>query len=189
MTSTRRSLQIAGPRVSPDGKSVAFIEGLMSDEGPTGGDIFVLPVTGGTPHNVTPQINSSPSAIAWTAPDRITFAENIDGESGLATVSATEGPVQQLWHGEEFIGTTPSPSASFSRDGAVTAEVRQSAATAPEVWAGSIDHWKQITTINNGIKPAWGELRNFHWTNGNTRLQGWLMLPKDFDATQESTLS
>ncbi len=40
-------LQIAGPRVSPDGKSVAFIEGLMSDEGPTGGDIFVVPIAGG----------------------------------------------------------------------------------------------------------------------------------------------
>ena len=81
-------LQIAGPRVSPDGKSVAFIEGLMSDEGPTGGDIFVVPIAGGTSRNLTPKINSSPSAIAWTAPNRITFAENIDGESGLATVNA-----------------------------------------------------------------------------------------------------
>ena len=181
-------LQIAGPRVSPDGKSVAFIEGLMSDEGPTGGDIFIVPVTGGGPRNITPNINSSPSAIAWTAFDRITFAENIDGESGLATVSTSGGPIQQLWHGEEFIGTSPSPSASFSRDGTITAQVRQSGATAPEVWAGSIGHWKQITTINDGIKPAWGELRNFHWTNGNTRLQGWLMLPKDYDTGQRYPL-
>ena len=32
-------LQLADPRVSPDGKNVAFIEGLMSDEGSTGGDV------------------------------------------------------------------------------------------------------------------------------------------------------
>ena len=35
--------QIAEPHVSPDGKSVAFIEGLMSDEGLTGGDVHVVP--------------------------------------------------------------------------------------------------------------------------------------------------
>src|SRR5579864_6345792 len=37
-------LQIAEPRVSPDGKNVAFIEGLMSDEGSTGGDVFVVQI-------------------------------------------------------------------------------------------------------------------------------------------------
>src|SRR5262249_19563755 len=36
-------LQIAVPASSPDGKSVAFIEGLMSDEPSVGGDIFVIP--------------------------------------------------------------------------------------------------------------------------------------------------
>ena len=35
-------LQVADPRVSPDGKHVAFIEGLMSDEGSTGGDIYFV---------------------------------------------------------------------------------------------------------------------------------------------------
>jgi len=168
-------LQIAEPKISPDGKQVAFIEGLMSDEGSTGGDIYVVPITGGAPRNLTPNFKGSPSSLAWTGPGRITFAENVDGESGLGTVSATGGTVKELWRGEEAAG-----SVSFSRGETITALARESASTPPEVWAGPIGQWKQITTLNSGVKPAWGELRNFHWKNGNMQLQGWLMLPKDF---------
>jgi dipeptidyl aminopeptidase/acylaminoacyl peptidase len=166
--------QIAEPRVSPDGKSVAFIEGLMSDEGSTGGDVYVVPTSGGAPRNLTPGIKSSPSSVAWTRTDQITFTQNVDGESGLGRVSTSDGAVQTLWAGEE------SGAASFSRDGSVSAVVRQSASTPPELWAGAIGKWKQLTTVNADVKPAWGEMRNFHWTNGNTALEGWLMLPKDF---------
>jgi len=172
--------QIAEPHISSDGKSVAFIEGLMSDEGVTGGDIFVVPTAGGSARNLTPNIKSSPSSLTWSGPDRITFAQNVDGESGFASVSASGGAVQTLWKGEGAVGTTPLPSASFSSDGKVTAVVRQSASTPPEVWAGPIGQWKKLTTVNTGAKPAWGEMRNFHWTNGNTALQGWLTLPKDY---------
>ena len=38
------SWQIALPRWAPDGKRIAFIEGLMSDQGGTGGEIFVMSV-------------------------------------------------------------------------------------------------------------------------------------------------
>jgi Tol biopolymer transport system component len=60
--------QIAKPAVSPDGNNVAFIEGLMSDEGPIGGDIFVVPIAGGMARNLTPSIQASPSYLAWTGP-------------------------------------------------------------------------------------------------------------------------
>ena len=40
-------LQIAVPRWSPDGKQIAFIGGLMSDQGATGGDIYLIPASGG----------------------------------------------------------------------------------------------------------------------------------------------
>ena len=45
------ALQIASPIWSPDGKRVAFIHGLMSDEGITGGDIYVVSASGGEPRN------------------------------------------------------------------------------------------------------------------------------------------
>ena len=54
-------LQIAEPHVSPDGKQVAFIEGLMSDEGSVGGEIFTLSLAGAGVRNLTPKIASSPS--------------------------------------------------------------------------------------------------------------------------------
>jgi len=167
--------QIAEPRVSPDGKYVAFIEGLMSDEGATGGDVHVVPIAGGTARNLTPNIKGSPSSLAWTAPGRITFVQNVDGQSGFGSVNL-EGTVRLLWTGEEFVGQE----VSFSHGGTVTAVIRQSASTPPEVWAGPIGQWKQLTTLNSDVKPAWGEMRNFHWVNGSMRLQGWLMLPRDF---------
>ena len=170
--------QIAEPHASPDGKHVAFIEGLMSDEGSTGGDIYVVDIAGGKPRNITPQIESSPSSLRWIGPDEILFAQNIDGKSGIAQVNASAPAVRSLWSGEEYLGAAPS--ASVSANGSVTAVIRQSASTPPEVWAGPVGKWKQLTTVNAGVKPAWGEMRNFHWTNGKTKVQGWLMLPKDF---------
>jgi len=181
-------LQIAEPRVSPDGKNVAFIEGLMSDEGSTGGDVFVVPLSGGKARNITPGIQSSPSSVFWTSPDHITVAEYIDGKSGFAAVNATGGNLRTIWVGDEFIGTNGSPSASFSRDGKTTAIIRQSPSSPPEVWAGEIGIWKQITILNRDIHPAWGETHSFHWTNGAMHVQGWLTFPKDYDAAKQYPL-
>jgi len=177
------TLQIADPRVSPDGKHVAFIAGLMSDEGSTGGDIYIVPITGGAARNLTPDVKASPSALAWTGADRISFAENVDGNSGFGSVRADGSVLQTLWTGEELAhpaGDAWSSGRSVTLDKSVTAIVRQSASAPPEVWAGPIGKWKQLTHINADLKPAWGEMHNIHWTNSTTRVQGWLMLPKDF---------
>jgi|SRR5579871_199404 len=174
--------QIAKPTVSRDGKNVAFIEGLMSDEGPTGGEIFIVPVSGGPARNLTPNIESSPSYLTWTGPEEITFAENIDGKSGFGSVNIA-GSLRQLWSGEEFLGTNDMPSASFSHSGKITAMVRQSPNSPPEVWAGEIGYWKQISSINPGLKPLWGDTRNVHWMNGKDHIEGWLTLPKDYKSS------
>jgi dipeptidyl aminopeptidase/acylaminoacyl peptidase len=176
-------LQIAGPRVSRDGKKVTFIEGLMSDAGLTGGDIMLIPIEGGIVRNLTPGIKSSPSAVAWTGPETITFVQNADGNSSFATVSSNGGDIRVLWTGEEFVrdaGDAFVPSASFATKTPAVALIRSSSSTPPEVWTGPIGQWKQVTHLNDSIKATWGESRNIHWMNGATRVEGWLTLPKNY---------
>ncbi len=181
-------LQIADPRISPDGKNVAFIEGLMSDEGSTGGDVYVVPIAGGVARNLTPGLKASPSAIAWTSADEILFAENVDGDSGFASVSIADGRVQTIWSGEEFAAPSGNAWSTVAGNRVITAIIRQSPSSPQEVWAGAIGKWKQLTRLNDEAKPAWGEARNVHWMDGNLRVQGWLMLPKDFDAKKKYPL-
>src|SRR5712664_3411262 len=69
------SLQVAVPRWSPDGKSVAFIEGLMSDEGFHGGDLFTISGDGRDVINRTPGRKTSVNSFFWQAPDRILLIE------------------------------------------------------------------------------------------------------------------
>jgi dipeptidyl aminopeptidase/acylaminoacyl peptidase len=188
--------QIADPRVSPDGKNVAFIEGLMSDEGSTGGDIYVVPVAGGAPRDITPDIHASPSAITWTDPGTILFAENVDGNSGFSFVQTEPGKILPMWNGEEtarpessqWFSSGPATRVDLETPKAATAIVRQSAKMPPEVWVGLIGGWKQITHVNDGLKPTWGEARNVHWMNGATRVQGWLLLPKDYSPDKKYPL-
>src|SRR5882762_7031084 len=59
------SLQVAVPRWAPDGKSIAFIEGLMSDEGFHGGDLFTISANGHDVLNRTRGHKGSVSSHFW----------------------------------------------------------------------------------------------------------------------------
>src|SRR5207237_3705081 len=78
------SLQVAVARWSPDGKSVAFIEGLMSDEGFHGGDLFTISAGGHDVLNRTRGRKSSVSSIFWQTPDRILFTEYVGGGGAIS---------------------------------------------------------------------------------------------------------
>ena len=180
-------LQIANPAWSPDGKSVAFIEGLMSDEPSVGGDIFVVSSEGGEARNITPGMKASASWLTWT-PDgnSVLFGEEIDGGSGLATVDLASGKINTLFQTDDQISANGWGSAvSVSSDHKMTAMVRQSLAHPPEVWAGPIGNWQQITSANAKLKPAWGEAKSIHWTNEGFNLQGWLLYPRNFDSSKK----
>jgi dipeptidyl aminopeptidase/acylaminoacyl peptidase len=179
--------QIAIPAWSPDGKSVAFISGIMSDEPAVGGDIFIVPAEGGPARNVTPGMKASASWLTWMRGGaKILFGEEVDGESGVATVDVASGSLETLAHSPEtFTATGWGTAVSLSADGKSAAVVRQSLAHPPEVWAGPVGQWKQITSRNANLKPAWGEAKSVHWQNEGFNLQGWLLYPSNFDAAKK----
>jgi dipeptidyl aminopeptidase/acylaminoacyl peptidase len=184
------TMQMGGPKWSPDGKTIAYISGIMSDEGSVGGDIYTLPAEGGEPKDVTPDIKATPTTLHWAADSKaIRFGEIVDGESGIAEVNLDSGAISTIWTGGERIGGGGfGVGASFSRDGKMTAVVRQSFGEPPEVWAGPTGAWKQVTTLNRGLEPAWGEAKSLHWTTDIGQVQGWVVYPENFDPAKKYPL-
>jgi dipeptidyl aminopeptidase/acylaminoacyl peptidase len=177
------SMQIAVPRWSPDGQTIAFIGGLMSDEGVNGGDIYTIPAQGGKPRNLTPDLKASASWIAWQpSSEGLLFTEHVDGSSGIATVDLAKGRVTTVWTGAETIfaegGTF---SLSLSSDQKTTALVRHAFDRPPEVWTGPIGAWRQRTQLNAKLTPSWGEVKNLHWKSDEWQIQGWLLYPRNYD--------
>jgi dipeptidyl aminopeptidase/acylaminoacyl peptidase len=184
------SLQIAVPRWSPDGKTIAFIGGLMSDEGSIGGDVFTVSTSGGDARNVTPGIAASPSWLYWESPGKILFAENIDGQQGVSRVDLSSGRISALWTSSDVISTEAEgvPAVSLAADRQTSAVIRHSSVHPPEIWAGPTGEWKQITRINDAARPTWGQLKSLHWTNGDMKIQGWLMYPTDYDPNKRYSM-
>jgi dipeptidyl aminopeptidase/acylaminoacyl peptidase len=174
----RSSLQVAVPLWSPDGRNIAFLEGLMSDEGFHGGDLFTISAEGGKPVNRTPGRKTSPSSLYWTGNDRIVFTESAGGGSSISKLSLADGVIRILWGGGEDLHSFGNfPNLALSADGGVAAAVRSTYATPTEVWAGPVGKWARITSGNAPQKPAWGEGISLEWLNEGYKIQGWLLPP------------
>ena len=182
-------LQIAVPRYSPDGKHIALIGGLMSDQGSTGGDVYVIDANGGDPVNITPDIDGTPTFIAWTGNNGIGFTEDRRGHMLLTdySVSAhTQNVVTDL--GEVNVSGGPIKNAIGVSNNGTLAMVKSSFNAAPEVWAGHSDALKQITHLNDSVTMHAPKFESIEWQNEGFNVQGWLTYPKNYDPAKKYPL-
>ncbi|WP_310596203.1 S9 family peptidase [Sphingomonas sp.] len=166
--------QLNQPRVSPDGRTVAYIGGLMSDFGSIGGDVFTVPLAGGTPRNITAGAKETVTTIDWT-------------RGGLRTVSLA-GDRMRLGTLEPGRPLTPgfakAASASagdgravFPADGRIAAAVVQDFEHAPAIYAGPVASLAQVTHDNDAVAPTVAA-RSVSWKNEGFDVQGWLLGPR-----------
>lgn len=177
-------LQIAVPRFSPDGKQIAFIGGLMSDQGSIGGDIYLIPSTGGAPRDLTPNRPTSPAWIDWRSDQSLLVTERVAGKSHITALDTTTGkdiPSVNITLPETIVAGLDIMDLSLAAHSPNIAVVRSSFDRAPEVWTGPIDSLKQLTHLNDDIHPSWGKSESIEYTNDGFHVQGWLMYPANYD--------
>jgi dipeptidyl aminopeptidase/acylaminoacyl peptidase len=183
------ALQVAVPRWSPDGKSIAFIEGLMSDEGFHGGDLFTITAAGRDVMNRTPGRKTSVNSFFWQAPDRILLIEYEGGGSAISELSLTNNSARTIWKGPEGIHAFGNfPNFTLSQDGNVAAAVRSTYNLPPEVFVGPLGKWRQLTSNNATLQANWGKAESIEWTNEGSNVQAWLVPPAKIESDKKYSM-
>ena len=178
--------QLASPRVSPDGTRVAFIVGLMSDFGSTGGDLFSVPTAGGAALNITPKLPASVTAIDWPC-DAHLMATTLAGDR-MQRVDFGNGAQpaagQRLWSEPVNLQGVSTASGCTAR---VEAGVIESFGRAPEIHIGDGRTWRELTQRNAALKTSI-LAQSVNWKHEGHHLQGWLLLPPGTTQRQAARL-
>jgi dipeptidyl aminopeptidase/acylaminoacyl peptidase len=179
--------QIADPIVSRDGATVAFISGIMSDFGSTGGDVYTLPLGGGPESDATFEMHASARSIDWDCDGHLlaqfleglsTKLVDLTGPAAANLRSQTEVPV----HGEDVLWQTVESirgeNAGVSRacPSTIAATVHESFTAPPEIEVGTIGHWRDLTHVNAGLTMPL-TAQSISWKSDGADVQGWLLLP------------
>ncbi|MET3436140.1 prolyl oligopeptidase family serine peptidase [Sphingomonas sp. 1185] len=169
----RPSTQINMPRVSPDGKTVAYIGGLMSDFGSIGGDVWTVPLAGGTPTDQTKGQPITFTSLAWTK-GGLRAATLRNDQMGAVAIEPGRAP-RPLF--ARPVGLSAGDGRiAWDAKGEMAASVVEDFTHAPAIYAGPATALRQITHDNDAAHPA-VQARSVTWTNEGFTVQGWLLSP------------
>jgi dipeptidyl aminopeptidase/acylaminoacyl peptidase len=196
-------LQIAVPRWSPDSTQIAFIGGLMSDQGVTGGDVWIIPASGGEPRNLTPKRAATASWLEWSGANQLIVSSLKGGNAQLARLTLHGGEAASfdppLYDLPAAVGDgRMEMSLSATADHKLFAFFSSSFDHAPEIYLQALDGCPvckfmsspltQFSHLNDKVKPGWGSSVSLAWKSDEFQVQGWLTLPKDYNPAKKYPL-
>jgi dipeptidyl aminopeptidase/acylaminoacyl peptidase len=177
------NMQMNMPHVSPDGSTVAFVGGLMSDFGSVGGDVYTVSLAGGEPVDVTPGYAGSFNGIAWRG--KTVLASALSGsDSAVVAIDPATRSARTLWAGPVSASGSRDGRFVFSGDGAMAASVHEDFEHAPHIVAGRLPQLAAITHENDGFAPQ-VKAQSVGWTSDGFNVQGWLVGPRAVEAGQK----
>lgn len=169
-------MQMNYPRVSPDGKTVYVIGGLMSDFGPVGGDVWAAPFSGGELVDQTPGFKGTFTSLSWRGGRTLTATALVGDQTSVMTFEGKGAPKLQWSTASALSATSFNGRLSFSSDGKAVATVLEGFGAAPQIVAGPFGGLKAVSHDNDALGPYLAA-KSVHWTNGGFDVQGWLLSP------------
>jgi dipeptidyl aminopeptidase/acylaminoacyl peptidase len=184
----------SGPAYSPDGRYLSYtrtfgtdmiVQQKLNHGGPR--DLYIRPVTGGDPINLTASWDLEPDAPRWAPDSRyLYFTAATGGETHLFRVAVTGAParVEQVTKGERRIG-----SVTIDRTFTTIAYTVGLHDSPPEIYAASIDGSgeRRLTRVHERLvaEIAFSKAERLRWPSyDGTTIEGWLMLPHGYDASK-----
>jgi dipeptidyl aminopeptidase/acylaminoacyl peptidase len=176
----------------------------MSDQGSTGGDVWLIPadggVAGGEARDLTQGRKTSVAWITWAGEHKLFLSEQASGNSQLDSID----PSRMDSSGGEVGAAVYSVPASVG-DGRMAMSLSATKDHSTFVFnASSLEHpseiyaakvggqtatslagLQQLTHLNDGIQAIWGKSESLKWQNEGFDVQGWLLQPAHYDPNKK----
>ncbi|MGB2668556.1 MAG: hypothetical protein WAK48_31515 [Candidatus Acidiferrum sp.] len=167
------TMQIAEPRVSADGKKLAFLGGLMSDEGLNGGDVFITDLASGATTNITEGFAGTFNSIHWTG-NTLVAGLILFGSMGTARIDPATHKVSDVHVRPETIDDPLWGQVSVSADGNWGAYSAETFTTPPRLMFGKVGAAEPITQVSPSLVED-VSVQDVRWKNEGREIQGWLI--------------
>lgn len=181
--------QIGRPSWSPDGIQVAFVTGVLSDEGNVAGEVYRVPAAGGTAQCLTPGLDHSVTWIDWRA-EGILYGGRHTDCGVLGWIDPQNGSIRPITSGRYSINGFGGQ--AISPAGMAYAAIRSSFDEPTNIYIGSLTggEMTQCTHLpldNAALPPL--RVEHIHWTSPDGNIvYGFLVYPPDYQAGQRYPL-
>jgi len=177
------------PKVSPDGRYVAYMGNDQSTDTWRDSKVYVMNIDGSNPHLVSGQWDRSPQNLQWKADGTgLYFTAQDTGVQNMYVLpmAGTRGDaVQPITKGTHMLTVS-----SIARTGKAVG-VSSSFQQPPDIVSFDIanpSNVKQLTFVNDDILKGkkLGEVKEMWYTAPDgLRIQGWYITPPDFDPNKK----
>jgi dipeptidyl aminopeptidase/acylaminoacyl peptidase len=170
--------QLQSPAVSPDGRQVAFVEGLASDRGHVAATVTLLDLDTG---DVSTVGEMDAVAVRWLESNRLFYV----GPRGLETacgIMTRDGEVEKEWSGPVTLGQCHRWGVACNADGRLLAAALEAPNQPPELavmdMSAADPQWTPLTPVNLSLSGrCTSAVKRCTWCSDGTEIEGLLVLP------------
>lgn len=185
---TARKGTESSPRVSPDGKSIAFIGGEPLETFYTNSQVYLMNTDGSNVRVVSSTLDRVPNSLFWSSDNKsVYFTAEDEGTVQLFNSTMT-GATKSLTKGTHLLnisevhpsGTVIGVMSSVS----VPSDIVKFSVTSP-------NNIQQLTSVNEDLleNVKLGKLEEIRYkSDDGLEIQGWVVFPPDFDPSKQYPL-